>query len=388
MSNSVLILNGQAVQTLIAAESLHKSGYEVSVLCDGKDNYGYHSRYAKYRYVGPDSHNQDEYIKFLLPFIEERHFDVVIPMDDGAAIVASKFKNEINKISKVLIPDYEIFLRGYDKNRLMSLCRDKKYPHPLTLDLSKENLLTSEPLRQFPYPGLIKPNFTSGARGMTMINTYEEFTELYPAIKEKYGECHFQRFIEPGGRQIELQIFIDKNKEPLYSSVIWKQRYYPVNGGSSCCNVTIDSPEIVEVCTSILKDIQWVGFADFDLVEDPIKKELLILELNPRIPACIKSVIKSGIDYPTIIADATLDRPIKKYFYHPGKRLRHLGLDVLWFLKSPDRFRANPSWFKFFGKDLYYQDLSCKDFVPFICGIWGNIKKQLNPEFRKSKSGI
>lgn len=387
MSNSVLVLDGQAVQTLVVAESLHDSGYEVSVLCNGKDNYGYHSRNANNRFIGPDSHDEEKYLEFLLPFLEKHHFDVIIPMDDEAAIIVSKYKKEISRFSKVLMPDYEVFLKGYDKNELMSLCRAKNYPHPLTVDLSIENQ-ESESLKNFPYPGLLKPNFTSGARGMTKIDSYDSLKVIYPAVKEKYGECHLQRFIAPGGRQVKVQIFAGEDSEPLFSSVIWKQRYYPVHGGSSCCNVTVDNPEIVKVCASVLKDIGWVGFADFDLIEDPVKKELLIMEINPRIPACIKSAIKSGIDYPSIIADATLGKTLKQYSYSPGKGLRHLGFDVLWFLKSPERFHAQPSWFKFFGKDIYYQDISWKDLVPFVCGTWGNIKKQLNPEFRKSKSGM
>ena len=180
----------------------------------------------------------------------------------------------------------------------------------------------------------------------------------------------------------------DKDGNPAFSSVIWKQRYYPVNGGSSCCNVTIDNPAIAKTCGEVLKAIGWVGFADFDLIENPDTHELLIMEINPRIPACVRSAFKSGMDYATMIADATLGLPLRDYKYTPGKRLRHLGFDVLWFLKSPDRFKTKPSWFRFFGKDTYYQDWLCGDFKAFFWGTWGNFKKQMNPEFRKAKAGL
>jgi len=137
-----------------------------------------------------------------------------------------------------------------------------------------------------------------------------------------------------------------------------------------------------------LRDIGWVGFADFDLVENPDTKELLIMEINPRIPACIRSAFKSGVDFATMIADVTLGKPLRVYQYEPGKRLRHLGLDVLWFIKSPDRWRAKPSWFHLFGKDVFYQDWIKGDFGAFFWGTWNNFKKQLNPEFRKSKGGL
>ena len=125
----------------------------------------------------------------------------------------------------------------------------------------------------------------------------------------------------------------------------------------------------------VLKTICWVGFADFDLIENPDTHELLIMEINPRIPACIRSAFKSGMDYATMIADATLGLPLRDYKYTPGMRLRHLGFDVLWFLKSPDWFKAKPSWFRFFGKDTYYQDWLNGDFRAFLWGTWGNFKK-------------
>ena len=138
----------------------------------------------------------------------------------------------------------------------------------------------------------------------------------------------------------------------------------------------------------MLKKIGWIGFADFDLIEDPQTKQLLLMEINPRIPACVRSAFKSGMDYATMIADMTLGKPLRKYKYESGKHLRHLGFDVLWFLKSPNRFKCTPSWFKFFGKELYYQDWICGDFPAFFWGSWGYFKKQMNPEFRKSKSGV
>ncbi len=223
---------------------------------------------------------------------------------------------------------------------------------------------------------------------MTLVNSLEELLEVYPAIHNQYGECHLQQFIKEGGRQVKVQIMTDKNGDMAYSSVIWKQRYYPVNGGSSCCNVTIDNPEIASVCGKVLKAIGWIGFADFDLIEDPQSKQLLIMEINPRIPACVRSAFKSGMDYATMIADMTLGKPLREYKYESSKRLRHLGFDVLWFLKSPNRFRSEPSWFKFFGRNLYYQDWIRGDFSAFFWGTWGNFKKQMDPEFRKAKSGV
>lgn len=381
----VLIINAQAVQTLIIARSLNKSGYIVDILCDGKDNYGYHTKYANRRFVGPECKNEMDYMSYLTKLLKGGDYATIIPMDDDAAVIVSKFKNEISKYTKVLMPNYEIFCKAYDKNELMSLCREKGYPHPRTIDLAKEGL---ESVPKDIFPALIKPNYTSGGRGMTLVNSIEELAAKAPAIIAKYGDSHLQEFIQPGGRQIKVQLFIDRRTGEWYSSVIHKQRYYPEKGGSSCCNVTIKDEYLSSVCKQVLDDIGWDGFADFDLIEDPKDNVCKIMEINPRIPACIKSAILSGLDYGTMIADVATGKELKKYTYKPGQKLRHIGFEMLWFKYSKNRFRTRPSWFRWIDKGLSFQDFSFRDPLPFFYGTWGNIKKQMNPEFRKAKDGL
>lgn len=388
----VLILDGGATHAMAIAECLKKTGYVVAVICNDKNEYGYHTKFADERYLGVDSH-KPEYAEFMLGFLKEHKFDVLIPTSDTSAEFMSFHKEELEKLTGVLMPTREVFEKGYDKNQLMMVCRENGFPHPQTVDLNGLDVHKVQEFKRFnelvafPYPGLLKPNLTSGGRGMTLVNSLEEFLAVYPTIHEQYGECHFQQFIKAGGKQVKVQVMTDSKGKPAYTSVIWKQRYYPVNGGSSCCNITIDNPEIAKMCGNVLKAIGWGGFADFDLIENPDTGELLIMEINPRIPACIRSAFKSGMDYATMIADATLGLPLRKYEYKPGKRLRHLGFDVLWFLKSPNRFKSKPSWFYFLGRDMYYQDWIMGDFKSFFYGTWGNFKKQMDPEFRKAKSG-
>lgn len=388
----VLILDGGAVHAMAIAECLRKTGYWVAVMCENKNEYGYHTKFANQHFLGMNSHNLG-YAEYMLAFLKEHHFDVLIPTSDTSAEFMSFYKEKLQKLTGVLMPDRKVFELGYNKNNLMTVCRKNSFPHPKTIDLQGFDILKVqkferlEELKNFPYPGLLKPNLTSGGRGMTLVNSLKELIEVYPSIYKQYGNCHLQQFIKSGGRQIKVQVMTDAEGEPRYTSVIWKQRYYPVNGGSSCCNITIDNIECSEMCCKVLKTIGWVGFADFDLIENPDTSELLIMEINPRLPACVRSAFKSGMDYATMIADVTLGLPLREYTYKSGKRLRHLGFDVLWFLRSPNRLKTKPTWFKFFGKNLYYQDWICGDFKAFFWGSWGNLMKQLDPDFRKAKNG-
>lgn len=387
MKDTVLILEGESVQTLIVARKLKDSGYDVHLLCGYKLSYGYKTKYADKKTVKPEGLTEEQLLKYLINYIKSNAISTIIPMGDDDALIMSKYKSELTQYTRYLMPDLDVFRKGYDKNLLMSFCSKNGYPHPKTIDLNEIDYLSIKE-GDIPFPAIIKPNYTSGGRGMTIVKNIDELKEKYPAIKEQYGNCHVQEFIRKGGKQIKVQVFIDPRTGKSYSSVIHKQRYYPIEGGSSCCNETILDNDLSKMCTKLLKEIGWEGFADFDLIEDPANGELKIMEINPRIPACIQSAVLSGLDYATMIADVSLGKNLKEYTYKPGQKLRHIGFEVLWFLSSKERFKTSPNWFRWIDRHLSFQDFSWRDPLPFLYGTFGNILKQLNPEFRKKKAGM
>ena len=113
------------------------------------------------------------------------------------------------------------------------------------------------------------------------------------------------------------------------------------------------------------------------------------MEINPRIPACIRASFNAGVDFVENITKASKGLEPTKYEYKPGAYLRYLGLDLLWFFSSKNRFRTRPSWFKaLFSSKQYLQDGSWDDPKPFIYGTIGGLVKQLSPKFRAAKKGM
>lgn len=382
-----LILYGDGTQTLPVARSLKKLKFEVSAIFKSKWTYGYSSRYIKKKYIFDETEDIDALYKYVDRLLNNECFDIVIPMHDRSAEMLSKYRQDLFRKVRFVMPNYQIFQEGFDKHRLMKNCQKYGYPHPKTT-IVEGNTLEGIDVNCLYYPLLIKPNNTWGARGMTLCRTKDELLEKFPIIVQEFGKCHLQRYIKPGGHQVEVQIYMNEDGELVQSSVIKKFRWYPENGGSSCCNVSYKNDKIVDICYHLAKSIGWVGFADFDTIEDPDTGELLIMELNPRVPACVKSCFVSGIDWSDVIANEYLGRSHKSYKMEKEVYLRHLGFDLLWFFFSKSRFRTKPNWFHFIGRKVYYQDISSTtDLLPFITGTLGNFVKQLSPSFRESKSG-
>lgn len=381
MSKSTVLLLGSGTQGFSSACSLKRAGYRCNIITSEKWNYGGVSKAVSKTYYSPSVDN----LGTIQEIIHEDNIDVIIPMGDDSAEFISKNKRELHKIVKFEIPEYDVFLRGYDKNQLLHLCLEYGFPCPITIDMSEiSNLADSRILKEFPYPAMLKPNQTTGGRGMIKVNSYWELIDKYPELHSLYGDYHLQKFIRPGGRQVKVQLYINSAGDCIQSSVIQKLRWYPNEGGSSSCAVTIDEPDAVETCKAVLKKLNWVGFADFDLIEDPDTGKLLIMEINPRVPACIEAAVAGGVEWGEVIADSCLGKPVKKYEWKTGEYLRHFGFEMLWMLHSTREQRRNSHWWKFFGRHVHYQDCGgFRDPLPFICGTFHNFKKLLNPNFKK-----
>lgn len=383
MSN-VLVL-GCGTQGLAIIRDLKMAGHKVFLIGD-KHNYADSSRFLNKKLFCNQSPSSDDYLNTVKLFLVENKIDVVIPMGDVLAEFLSKNKEILKNLAHFKMPEYQNFIRATDKNQLMALCKEKRYPHPYTIN-SVSDLGTIDQSK-IPFPLLIKPNITCGARGMTLVNSYDELMEKYPAIRKEYGDCHLQQYVKQGGAQVEVQLYVDENRQLVNSSVIYKYRWYPEKGGSSCCAKSVKNDKIVNILYRLLLDLNWVGFADFDTIEDPDTGELLIMELNPRVPACIKCAIEAGIHWGEIIVNGYLNQPQKEYSYKEGEYLRHFGFETLWFMKSPHRFNTRPNWFKFFGKHIHYQDMSdWTDPLPFFDGTLNNLKKVLHHTEKQKLNG-
>ena len=382
---NVLIL-GSGTQSLAILRGLKESGHNVFMLADEQGNYADRSKYLDKVIYDSTSPHDASFYQIVESLLKKYSIDVLIPVGDPVAEFVSMNKERLSSLVSFRIPDYEYFRQGYDKGSLMTLCEEKGYPHPYNLSFSEVDYENPNCFETFPFPAILKPNITTGGRGMVIVEDYAHLKAVYPVVKEHYGPCHLQRYIKPGGRQIKVQLYVSRDGAIRYTSVLDKTRWYPIDGGSSCCSVSI-SRDIKEVgvCEAILRDLHWEGFADFDLIEDGRSGDFLIMEINPRLPACLGASVHSGVNWGALMVADSLGLPLPEELYEAGHVLRHFGFDLLWFLASPNRFHTTPSWFRFWGKNIHYQDFMLSDQRPFWSGTWHNIKKLFDPNFRSAK---
>ncbi len=385
----VLLLDGGR-QALPFLKSLKRSGHHVAVACVNRLAVGYLSRFPDRRLLWPDYFADPEgFTDVMMQYLCRHRPDVTIAVGDVSAGIIARNKPDITRYTRVGVPNAEVFDLAADKAKTMAFCMENDIPCPKTYFPDEEDL--EEIIAKVPFPVMVKPRRGIGAIGLHRFETPEELRKHYEALNARYGDLLVQEFIPlEGGVQFQAEAFLDGETKMKTCMVILKPRFFPVTGGTSTANLTIDRPDIQENVRRLLEGIGWSGAADVDLIQDPRDKVPKILEINPRVTAGIKIGFEAGIDYADMHVRLAMGEPVPAIDrYKLGVYSRNLCMDILWYLFSDRQARrVTPiPFFKFFGPDVCYQTFRADDPLPLAGFVLGMLRKYARPSKWKAKLG-
>lgn len=383
-----ILLLDQGRQSLPFLKSYARSGHHIVVVCNTRLSESYFSRYPSKRLLWP-SYMKDRpaFERKLMDYLKNEQVDLTVSVGDVTSDILAKNREEIIKYTRITSPDYNTFVEGADKLKLMQYCMAHELPCPRTYVLNSDTMEKVNDLLEFPV--IVKPTRGVGAIGVIRYDSLDELSLVYSKLLEDYGEMIIQEYIpQEGGMQYQAEAFVDENHQMKVCMTILKPRFFPVNGGTSTANVTIDHPEIEETTRALLEGLKWKGAADVDYILDPRDQKAKILEINPRVTAGIKIGFVAGIDY----ADLTLklafgdDIPAIEN-YRLGVYCRNFFLEVLWFLYADKKMRKDtqPPFFKPYGRYVVDQLFSWSDPLAAMGFFLNMIRKYLNIKNFKAK---
>lgn len=378
-TDSVLIL-GDGLQALALSRELNEHGYTVDVAAQHREVVR-HGRYFRHCIPIADEKHINE--NQLIKLIKEYHYRVVIPTRDVFSNWLSEHKATLNQMTFCAVEHPDRYNLASDKSLLMDYCMRHDIPCPATMILTQNE--NDSVVEKISFPALLKPAHSDGARGIKMVSSLDEFQQVAPQWLQTYGDCSLQEYIHDHDYYYNVMLYRYHDGSFAEPCIIKILRYYPISGGSSSLCETVENEPLLKICRRLLDSIQWEGFADFDVLEKG-DGDYRIIEINPRVPASLRAANVSGVDFGNIIVSEALGklRPLNQC--RTEVQLRCLGIDIAWFATSPNRWKARPSWFRFFGKNIYYQEGGRHDFCAMCASIFSGVKKQLDPEFRKEKN--
>ena len=343
----VLILEVHAKASIPIIESCKAMGLYVIAGSFKKHCCGLYSRAVDQKIIYPSPiFNVTECKEYLLNFLRNNQVSVMFPVGGDMTYLIAANQEAFRKYTRFVLPDEEIFKAGYSKILTLKTARKAGCPIPRTWYPKEQNLNEIAGMITN-YPVLIKPDVGTGARGIKFCYNKKELLDNFPKIESEFGISFIQEFIPQTGVQYKVDAVMDFSQKLLSGVVYAKLRYYPPNGGSSVLNKTEYRPDILQQAVSVMKELKWVGFCDFDFITDPRDGVVKLMEINPRFPESYRATVIAGVDMTKIIYELAMGQtPQTQLEYKTGMYLRFLFGDIMWFLTTKEnRFKVKPFFF-------------------------------------------
>ena len=354
----VLVLEGYCKQVLPFLRGFKELGCEVSVLCGSKWDCGYASLLPDHKILGVcDLHKPEKSEKFIVELIKTGKYDLVYPPFEFSARILAHNKEILSKYAIICANDKDVFDRANDKNEVMRVCMENNLPCPKTLfDVAKPEDVNEGGLD---YPIIIKPRSMYGARGFHVFNNEAELKSYVEENLIDIKDYVVQECIPLDSHVIAGNVYVDRDGEIKSSFIYDSIHLYPEDGGTSTMNVIIDRKDIHETCAAMVKKMNLRGVIGIDLMIDKRDNIAKVIEINPRASHAITIGFLSGFNLCQQILEDAYNLPVTLFDKSDTSLCLRIGqTDMLWFLKSKNRFKKSPRklGYKRVKEQMFYWD--------------------------------
>ncbi len=350
----VLVTDGSGRQTLTILHGLKDIKCNVSILCATKMDCCYSSNVPVEKILDErSSPSHPQFVEFIFSLVSLGKYDVLLPIGEMATNKITNHEEEIKKYVKLACAPRTAYINAFDKQRTFEIANQNHIPAPKT---RMQNQTVEDFLSTVEFPLIVKPRNGVGSIGFHKFEKREDFE---PYIKEHNIDLDtyvLQEYVDYEKR-LGTILFVDQKGKVCMAYADEVLRWFPLDAGSACCIRSIDYPEVLQWSADLLKAMHWQGVAALSFMVDRITDEPKLLEVNGRIPASIRLSCQCGFNVAKLLIEMAYDEDVEQYPVNTnfGQVTRHFHAEIPWFLKSPDRFKSDPSWFSWKNtKDVVY----------------------------------
>ena len=291
-------------------------------------------------------------------------------MEDETQTLISKNRSRFSQYTNFILADHECLVCIQDKWNVMKRARSLGIPIPETFDAS--DLESGMALiDRLPYPVVVKPRVGAGGAGLGYVDGPHELEDALRKAGSRGEGILVQERLPRDGRGLGASFLMGGRQKVLASFVHERLREYPVTGGPSTLRQSIVHEEVRDCAERLLRSFQFRGVAMVEFKIDSRDGVPKLLEVNPRFWGSLALAVDSGVNFPYLLTLAALDIPFEPVTrYKVGHRTRWLlPGDLLHFIQNPDRFRMDPSFFRFNEPNLTYDICDRTDPWPTVGAI-------------------
>jgi D-aspartate ligase len=370
-----LVLGGN-LNGLTIARSLGRRGVPVWVATTPNMKLASFSRYTRRTLPWPDGDSAAQ-VEYLLGVAQKYRLDqwVLIPTSDETAAFLSKFRTELSRRFRVSTPSWDVLRWAYDKRLTYQLAAEQRVVYPLTFYPRTEEDLEAVTCT---FPAILKPATHSLVNRFTadkawrvasrdeLLARYRQARELIPA-----DLILVQELIPGGGESQFSYAALCCDGQPIASLTARRTRQYPIDFGYSSSFVeTLYVPEIVEPAQRLLASIQYTGLVEVEFKLDAPNGGYKLLDINPRLWTWAALGGRAGVDFPYLLWQMMVGRPVRKQNPRAGAHWVRMSTDVPAAIHEMLRGRLNPrDYFRSLRSPIEFALMAADDPLPGLLDL-------------------
>ena len=310
----VLVLDGNENQAVASARSLARAGHRVAVGAETSWSKAGWSAAAheRFRYPPPDR-DAPSFVASIVGQVTGRGQTLVLPMTEHTTLPLSASRDAISAAGgSLVLPPHATVLRAFDKQQTTRLAQTLGIAIPATAVVSCDGD-AERCARDIPYPVVLKPcssaEHSNGRVRSTGAPRYArdagEFLAAWGDLRSRCRSALVQEYVDGAG----VGFFaLMRNGVPIAEFAHRRLRDVRPAGSGSSLRVGI-SPEgpVRDAALAILTALEWHGVA---MVEFRVRGDgtPVFLEVNGRFWNSLALSIRSGIDFPALVAELAQNR--------------------------------------------------------------------------------
>lgn len=398
---SVLVLDAFGNHALAVVRSLGQRGISVAAADSMRFGKSFFSRYCAKRalYTSP-THGVREFQTDLCSILDRVKPTVLMPMTEGTLMALLVNRKEIESRAPLApIPSEDSIRVAFDKNKTVQLARSLGIPIPKTLSFCRLPDF-GEIRSRLSYPAVIKSRRSEflTVDGRIVPGAGVEYCFGPEKLEEKYLKIHrraplplIQEFVP--GEGYGISVLYDRGRMRALFAHRRLRMLRPTGSGSSLRESIAPPPAMVQAARALLDALKWHGVAMVEFKLDPRDGVPKLMEINGRFWNSLPLAVAAGVDFPFLLYQLATEGEVGECFdYRIGIQCRWLAGDIRhlvevfrgrprgWTDGFPSRWKVLRDFMRFFGRDLYYDDLRLCDPLPFFADL-GDLVFRLFPKF-------
>ncbi len=288
---------------IAAACSLARKGFTVVGTDDHKLPFNIYSKHLSAHYIHSPFYH-DNFYDDIISIIKKEKPEVLLPI--GGTKQISFNKDKISKYINILVPDYENYLKVYDKKETHNLCKKVGVSVPNRhTDDEAAFILMNERNKKL----VVKPDYDiGGAKGLSIINSIDQLNFAINYNKSISSNYIIEEYIPGASSMRAVQIIFDRKNRVLEYFILKKIRQWPVTGGVTAYAESSNEKKLLDFVMPFFEKCLWEGPVEIELIIDERNGMPKLIEINPRFAGSIAFAIQCGIDFPYTLCSSAINK--------------------------------------------------------------------------------